>query len=129
MAAVRPRSFSSQLLVGLSVFLHRRYGSKRLLHILSTSAFAVTYQEVLLYEVATVYQPQPDILSPESSVIIQYAADNADINVYTIDGYNTVHIMGVVKIVTPMSAVIAEEPIAKYKLTPTARNLAALENL
>lgn len=30
MSAVRPRSFSSQLLIGLSVFLHRRYGSKRL---------------------------------------------------------------------------------------------------
>ena len=26
MTAIRPRSFSSQLLLGLSIFLHRRYG-------------------------------------------------------------------------------------------------------
>jgi len=91
------------------------------LDILSTLGFAVTYKETLMYEVVIVYHPQPHILSPESGALILYIADNADINVYTIDSYNTAHIMGIIKIITPISAVIAEEPIAKYK-TSTAKD-------
>jgi len=35
MSAVRPRSFVSPLQLGLSVYLHRQFGSKRLLEVLA----------------------------------------------------------------------------------------------
>ncbi|KAE9525653.1 hypothetical protein AGLY_014180, partial [Aphis glycines] len=47
----------------------------------------------MMYEAAAVFHSQPHILPPESGIFVQYAADNADINVYTIDGHNTLHIM------------------------------------
>ncbi|GFS43001.1 SWIM-type domain-containing protein [Trichonephila inaurata madagascariensis] len=43
MAALRERSFSSQLLSSLSVFLHRRYGSERLIDVLYSLGFATSY--------------------------------------------------------------------------------------
>ncbi|KYM76919.1 hypothetical protein ALC53_12668, partial [Atta colombica] len=92
------------------------------LNILSTLGFVATYKETLMYEVVTIYHPQPDILSSKSGALIQYIADNAGINVYTIDSYNTAHIIGIIKIITPISAVIAEEPIAKYKTMSTAKD-------
>lgn len=42
MASMRERSFSSQLLLDLSVFLHRTYGSKRLLEALSSLGFSAS---------------------------------------------------------------------------------------
>ncbi|KAL4112100.1 hypothetical protein QTP88_015948 [Uroleucon formosanum] len=54
MKCTRPRSFLSRLLLGISVFLHRRYGSKCLLDMLSNLGFSNTYKEVLLYESAVV---------------------------------------------------------------------------
>ena len=94
MTATRERSFSSQLLLSLSVFFHRRYGSKRLLDILSSLGFAASYSNTVQYEVSAVYHPQPRILSSESGALVQYVGDNADINVQTLDGNNTLHVMG-----------------------------------
>lgn len=51
-----------------------------------------------------VLDPQRRILS-HSDVILQYAADNAGINVSKIDGHNTVHIMDVIKINSLSNAV------------------------
>ncbi|KAE9522981.1 hypothetical protein AGLY_016612 [Aphis glycines] len=70
MKCTRPRSFLSRLLLGISVFLHRRYGSKRLLDMLSNLGFSNTYKEVLLYESAVVNHPQPKILSPAAGAFI-----------------------------------------------------------
>jgi len=129
MSAMRPRSFSSQLLIGLSVFLHRRYGSKRLIDVLANFGFCVPYKETVLYEVSAVYHPPLTILPPESGTLIQYAADNADINVSTLDGHNTLHVMGVIKIITPKSAVINDKPIMKYKSVPSAKDLAEVSHV
>ncbi|GFY00044.1 HTH_Tnp_Tc3_2 domain-containing protein [Trichonephila clavipes] len=43
MAALRERSFSSQLLLSLSVFPHRRYGSERLIDVIYSLRFAASY--------------------------------------------------------------------------------------
>ncbi|KAL4105063.1 hypothetical protein QTP88_020338 [Uroleucon formosanum] len=129
MKCTRPRSFLSRLLLGISVFLHRRYGSKRLLDMLSNLGFSNTYKEVLLYESAVVNHPQPKILSPAAGAFIQYSADNADINIYTIDGHNTVHIMGVIQIVTPKSAVIVDEEIQRLRIIPAAKDIAAIAHV
>lgn len=122
---MRPRSFSSQLLLSLSVFLHRRYVSKKLLGVLSSFRFCAPYSDAMTYEVSTVYHPQPRILS-HPDVILQYAAD---INVSTIDGHNTVHIMGVIQIISPSNAVVADMPNVKCKSKPNAEDLAAVSHV
>lgn len=129
MKCTRPRSFFSRLLLGLSVFFHRRFGSKRISDILSSLGFSNTYHEAMLYEAAIVKHPQPNILLPETGAFIQYSADNADINVYTVDGHNTVHIMGVIQIVTPKSAVISNDQIPKLKKLPAAKDIAAIAHV
>ena len=126
---MRPRSFSSQLLIGLSVFLHCRYGSKRLIDVLANFGFSASYKETVLYEVSTVYHSPPSILPPESGTLIQYAADNADINVSTLDGHNTLHVMGVIKIITPKNAVISDLPIVKITTVPSAKDLASVSHV
>lgn len=124
MAAIRQRSFSSQLLLGLSVFLHRRFGSRRLIDILSSLGFCASYNDCTKYEFSAVHHPPPRILS-ESCALVQYVGDNADINVNTLDGHNTLHIMGMIKIVTPKSAVILDERIKVCATKPSAKELAA----
>ncbi|GFX15136.1 uncharacterized protein TNCV_2480501 [Trichonephila clavipes] len=101
MAALRERSFSSQILFNPSVFLHRRYGYKRLIDVLYSLRFAASYGNTIQYEISAAYHPQPRILSLESDVLVQYVGDNANINVHTLDGINTLHVMEMIKIVTP----------------------------
>lgn len=114
MAAVRPRSFISRLQLGLSVFFHRRFGSKRLIQLFSSFGLCASYNDTMMYESAAVFNREPHILSPESGTFVQYVADNADINVYTIDGHKTLHIiMGSIQIITPKSSVLAEEPFLR----------------
>ncbi|GFY65795.1 uncharacterized protein TNIN_117671 [Trichonephila inaurata madagascariensis] len=97
-AALQERSFSSQLPSSLSVFPHRRYRSERLIDVLHSLEFAASYGKTVQYEISTSYHPQPRILSSESGALVRYVGDNADINVYTLDGNNTLQVM---EIVTP----------------------------
>lgn len=50
-------------------------------------------------------------------------------NIYTLDGYNTVHIMGMIKIITPKSEVISDDRIKKFTTKPSAKELAALSHI
>lgn len=115
MTAVRPRSFKSKLQLGLAVFFHRKFGSKRLIQIFSSFGLCASYNETIMYEAAAVFHRPPHVLSPESGTLIQYVADNADINVNTLDGNNTLHIMGIIQIVTPKHSVLLEEPMPRIK--------------
>ncbi|GFY67108.1 SWIM-type domain-containing protein [Trichonephila inaurata madagascariensis] len=101
MAALRERSFSSQLLLSLSVFLHRRYRSERLIDVLNSLGFAASYVKTVRYEISTAYHPQPRFLLSESGTLVQYVGDNVSISVRTLYGNNTLHIMGMIKIVVP----------------------------
>lgn len=85
MTALRPRSFKSRLQLGLSIFFHPRFGSKRLIQIFSSFGLCASYNETMMYEAATVLHRPPHILPPETGTFIQYVADNADINVHTLD--------------------------------------------
>ncbi|GFY46329.1 uncharacterized protein TNIN_275581 [Trichonephila inaurata madagascariensis] len=66
MAALQEQSFSSQLLLSLSVSLHRRYRSERLIDMLYSLGFAASYGKTVQYEISTAYHPQPRILSSKS---------------------------------------------------------------
>jgi hypothetical protein len=51
-AAARPRSFFSPLQIGLGSVLHRQFGSKHLLDLLSRVGFCSSYNNVRLFEVS-----------------------------------------------------------------------------
>lgn len=100
MVDIRPRSFISSLKLGLSVFFHQRFGSKRLIHIFSSFGLCASYNDTMMYEAAAVFHRQPyNVLPPESETFILYVTNNADINVHTIDDHNTLHIMGIIQII------------------------------
>ena len=54
MAAIHPRSFISRLQLGLSVFSHRWFGSKRLIQIFSSFGLCASYNDTMMYESAAV---------------------------------------------------------------------------
>lgn len=125
MTAVRPRSFKSKLKLGLAVFFHRRFGSKRLIQIFSSFGLCASYNDTIMYEAAAVFHRLPHVLPPERGTLIQYVADNADINVNTLDGNNTLHTMGVIQIVTPKQSVLLEEPLPRIKEALSAKDFKA----
>lgn len=79
----------------------------------------------MMYEAATVFHRPPYILPPETGTFLQYVADNADINVNTLDGNNTLHIMGIIQIVTLISSVLLKEPTPRIKEALSAKDFAA----
>lgn len=89
--AVRPRTFVSPILVGVAVYVHRKFGSKLLVHILHKLGFSTGYNEAQLFEVSCMKSTPPTILSDS---FMQFVFDNADFDVHTIDGFHTFHCMG-----------------------------------
>lgn len=56
-------------------------------------------------------------LPPEIVTFIHFAVVSGDINVCTI------HIIGVIQMITPMSSVIAEDPISRLMTIPAANEI------
>ena len=99
-AAIRPRSFISPLLLGIAVYIHRKYGSKELIELLNHLGFSESYLEVKRYEYSMMMN-ESDQQNPDG--FLQYVFDNADFNIRTIDGHGTFHSMGGSQCTTPAS--------------------------
>ncbi|GFU62979.1 uncharacterized protein TNCV_28941 [Trichonephila clavipes] len=69
------------------------------------------------------------MLSSESCTLVQYVGDNADINVHNLDDNNTLHVMGMIKLVTPKDAVLYDKHIQKRTSKPCAKELAAISHV
>ena len=77
--------------------------------------FCCSYNQVHQFEQSAVLTYGTDI--PDyTSQFVQYAADNVDHNIKTLDGNNTFHGMGMIAAVTP--GVMKSNPIVKAKVTP-----------
>lgn len=111
-SAVRPRSFYSSVLIGVGVYIYKKFGSRHLVDVLSALGFSASYAEVCTYEISSINQPERRILP---CGFIQFAFDNADFNVNTLNGRNTFHAMGGIQCVTPANAI--EPHIAIYRDT------------
>ena len=109
-AAVRPRSFMSPLQVGLGIHLHREYGSRVLIDMLSNIGLCASYSEVTNYEASITTNAQAMV---DKGAYIQFVFDNADYNVSTLDGHRTFHAMGGIKCVTPADKVHADAPVPR----------------
>ena len=71
--------------------LHRKFGSRRIIDILSRLGSCSSYREATLYEECMLLS-EPVTLNKE--IFAQFVFDNADFNINTIDGKNTFHSMG-----------------------------------
>ena len=112
-SSVRPRSFLSSILLGLSAMMHKKHRSKNLIDCLSYLRLCLPYHETMLFEASVVNDPENYNLSNVSYV--KFIFDNADHNTNTIDGLNTFHVMGEIMCVTPSSAVSSDKMIEKLK--------------
>ena len=109
-AATRPRSFISPLQLGLSVHLHRCYGSRHLIDMLHVIGVCSSYKEATTYLNCVVSSPQSTI---EPGAFTQFVFDNADVNIKTLDGLGTFHALGGIKCVTPSVSVSQCPPVER----------------
>lgn len=117
-SSTRPRSFHSSLQVGVGALLSRKYGSRELIQIASGLGFCCSYDEARMFEVSCMNHPQS---SNHPNSFSQWAFDNADVNVDTIDGRNNFHAMGGIQCVTPaISASSSGTVIARTSTVPKA---------
>ena len=96
-AATRPRSFMSSLLLGLSEYLFRKTGSKTIVNAVSSFGFCSNYNDISLFEASAAMSWKPDV---GKDAFCQYVFDNADFNIQTLSGKGTFHSMGGIKCIT-----------------------------
>ena len=109
-SAVRPRSFVSPLHIGLGIHLHRKYGPRVLIDMLSNIRLCASYSEVTNYEAPLTTNAQ---FTVDKGAYIQFVFDNADYNVSTLDGHRTFYAMGGIKCVTPADKVHVDAPVPR----------------
>lgn len=117
-SAVRPSSFVSPLQIGLSAFFYKKYGSRKLIDIVSALGFCASYSEAVRLEVSAIMRPSLQI---DSTAFHQFVHDNADFNTCTLDGYNTFHAMGGIHLITPRNAIAPDQRIVRVKKTLPAQ--------
>ncbi|XP_076040412.1 glutamate--cysteine ligase isoform X1 [Oratosquilla oratoria] len=117
LTAARPNSFISPLQIGLAVHLSQKYGSKHLLNVLSALGLCASYAEAALFQVSALQHPAKE---PPNDSFAQFVFDNADVNISTIDGFNTFHSMGGIQCVTPQNNITSDQPITRLTKIPSA---------
>ena len=65
-SSVRPRSFLSPILLGLSSMMHKKYASKGLIDSLSNLGLCSLYKETLRFEASIVQDPANHTLSADA---------------------------------------------------------------
>lgn len=113
-------------MLGLGLYLHRNFGTKRAIDIFSNFGFCSSYTDVYIFETSSLLYPQPDV-APNS--FSQFVFDNADFNISTLDGYNTFHTMGGIQCVVPTNAVLWNKRIEKVKKAVTAETISNIESV
>lgn len=98
--ATRPKSIIAPLQIGLGVQMHHQFASRFLIDSLNKSGFSSSYSEVMKYLRNASLTSSLDTNIIENQ-FVQFAADNVDHNVRTIDGLNTFHGMGMIGIFSP----------------------------
>ncbi|XP_031335335.1 uncharacterized protein LOC116165167 isoform X2 [Photinus pyralis] len=126
LTAIRPKSYISPLQVGVATFLYKKYGSRRLIDVLSSLGFCSSYTEAVRFEMSSMLEPH---LTLRKQALSQFVYDNADFNIGTIDGHNTFHSMGGIICVTPKSAVVSSPHIDRLKDLPSAETIGCLGTL
>ena len=114
MQATRPEVILAPMQVGLAVQVHHHFASRFLVDTLHRLGFCCSYKEVQRFVRNAAVSRGTDIPG-FSGQFLQYAADNVDHNIRTLDGHNTFHGMGIIAAVTP--ATDTSTPINRTKVT------------
>ena len=93
---VRPRSIICPLQVLLGVEVHHRTGSAFIIEVLHKLGFCCSIKVRNLERCLCSHDLFETSLSSSSSIPL-YSADNADVQINTIDGHNTLHVMGMIR--------------------------------
>ncbi|CAH1114695.1 unnamed protein product [Psylliodes chrysocephalus] len=88
-AATRPRSFMSSVLVGLGVMIYQKFASKNLLDVLSNLGITASYNEARLYIQSHIVCNAKKFLH---NVWIHFGFDNADFPVQSLNGSKSWHV-------------------------------------
>ena len=72
MSCVRPRSFSSPLLLALSVMIHKKFAAKGLIDCLYNIGLCASYSKTVRFETSAVYDPESVRLSPDSYLLFVF---------------------------------------------------------
>lgn len=78
--------------------MNRLYGSEHLIELLSALGVCSSYYESDRYLRSLISAGPPVI---QCDAFTQFVFDNADVNVRTLDGFNTFHAMGGIACITP----------------------------
>ena len=127
--AVRPRSFISPVLLGLSVYFNVRLESREGVDILSSLSFGDDYKELLrLYDSLI---PNEDNVEFEVVLhdFLNFVYDNADLNIRTLTGLGTWHVMGGIVAGTPSVGREAEAEIKRSVKIRPAKDLYKFANV
>ena len=120
-AATRPRSFNSPILLGNSVYLHSRFESKDAVQLFSKQGFCASYYDTRSYILSAISNHNERILE---NTFTQFVFDNTDFNCATLDGFNTLHVMGGVQCISPTTGLLPPEPIPKVRTNITEKEIA-----
>ncbi|GBM98905.1 hypothetical protein AVEN_201019-1 [Araneus ventricosus] len=96
--AMRSKSFIPSMQIGLAAFLYKKNGSRKSIVVLSPLGFCSSSTEAVRFEVSSIISSSLEI---NDKAVSQFAYDNADFNVQTLDEYNTFHAMGSIHCVCP----------------------------
>jgi len=103
--------------------MHHHFGSKFLVDSLHQHGFYCSYGEVQKYLRSASVTTQ-DIAPTSENQLVQFAADNVDHNIRTLDGLGTFHGMGMIAAITPnqeMSRVVSRKLVTLYEIIKQGR--------
>eukprot|EP00116_Pleurobrachia_bachei_P000877 sb/3461139/ len=116
MTLCRPGSIQSPLLLALGISVHQTHRSKHLNSVLASLGMAPSYDTVINFEkVAAVSSANSE--QETSGGFLQFAADNVDHNLITLNGQDSLHAMGMVSVVSPGSGTISTSALKKTRVT------------
>ena len=115
MQACRPRVLLAPLQLGLGIQLHHHFSSRFLIDSLHHHGFCSSYNDVQQFEGDAAFTHNVSVPN-FTTQFMQNAADNVDHNIWTIDGNDTFHGMGMISMITP-GAFTKGVPIPKGNIT------------
>ena len=101
MQAARPNSLLMPFPLYLSVHLHSRFGSRYLVEKLSQFGFCKGYNEALCFEKNAAVVSESRSLEISSEQTMEFGADNVDDDPASLDGSETIHMLGMIVGLTP----------------------------
>ncbi len=115
MQTTLPRELLAPLQSGIAVHMHYHFASRFLIDTLYELCFCSSYHETHRFEQSASVDERTDIPEYEDGCV-QYAGDNVDHDIRTLNGNDIFHGMGSIATVTPGTTQI--HPVSRRKSQP-----------